>query len=117
MVDVVIAMVILSMFVGLISSLYYNMAYGNYSIRYDAMAAAYAVKIAEDTDKLSYDEVVTGLNYDLDEGYTATVQVEKYNQDDETKEDIIKTVTITINYNLMNTEKSYTLKKLKIKEL
>lgn len=116
MTDVVIAMVILSMFVGLISSLYYNIAYGNYSIRYDAMAVAYAVKIAENTDKLTYDEVVTGLNYELEEGYIATVEVENYNHDDETKEDVIKTVTITIDYSFMNTEKSYTLKKLKIKE-
>ena len=116
MADVVIAIVILCMFVGLISSLYYKIAYANSSIRYDAMAVAYAVRIAEDTDKLTYEEVVDGLTYDLQEGYTATVQVENYNEDDETKQDIIKTVTIKINYSFMNTEKSYTLKKLKIKE-
>ena len=122
MVDIIIAIVILSMFVGLIGSLYYNIAYSNNSVRMDATAAYYAIKIAEATDKMTYEEVEETLNetlkekYNLPENINATIQVEKYNEGDNTKLDIIKKLTIKVDYTFMNDSKSFELEKLKIKE-
>jgi len=122
MTDIIIAIVILSMFVGLIGSLYYNIAYSNNSIRMDATAVYYAIKIAEATDKMTYEEVEETLNetleekYNLPENINATIQVKKYNEDDNTKLDIIKKLTIKIDYTFMNDSKSFELEKLKIKE-
>lgn len=122
MTDIIIAIVILSMFVGLIGSLYYNIAYSNNSIRMDATAAYYAIKIAEATDKMTYEEVEESLNgtleekYNLPENFNASIQVENYNENDSEKLDIIKTVTIKIDYSFMKESKIYELKKLKIKE-
>ena len=122
MADIIISIVILSMFAGLIGSLYYNIAYSNNSIRMDATAVYYAIKIAEVTDKMNYEEVEESLNqtlkekYNLQENINATIQVEKYNKDDNTKLDIIKKLTIKIDYTFMNDSKSFELQKLKIKE-
>lgn len=122
MTDVILAMIILSLFVGVISSLYYKIVYYNNSIRMNAMAVHYAIRIAEDTDKMTYEEVEETLNenikanYDLPDSFTANITVKKYNEEDTSKQDIIKIVTIKIDYNFMNETKSYELKKLKIKE-
>ena len=122
--DVIIAMIILSLFVGVISSLFYQIVYHNNAIRYNAVAVNYAVKIAEDIDKMTYEEVVEeDLNESLQEtyGYGDNIQidikVEKYSDEDASKKDLIKIVTITVQYEYMNSNQSYELKKLKIKEI
>ena len=45
------------------------------------------------------------------------IQVEKYSDEDASKKDLIKIVTITVQYEYMNSNQSYELKKLKIKEI
>ena len=70
----------------------------------------------------TYEEVTETLNeniksnYNLPDSFTANITVKKYNEEDTSKQDIIKIVTIKIDYNFMNETKSYELKKLKIKE-
>ena len=122
--DVIIAMIILSLFVGVISSLFYQIVSHNNAIRYNAVAVNYAVKIAEDIDKMTYEEVVEeDLNESLQETYgygdniQIDIQVEKYSDEDASKKDLIKIVTITVQYEYMNSNQSYELKKLKIKEI
>ena len=121
-VDVIVSMLILCMFVGLISNLFYQIAYYNAFIRMNALAVNYAVTIAEDTDKMKYEEVEETLNetlkatYNLPETFNATIQVKKYSDEDTTKKDIIKIVTIKVEYTFMKENKSYEIKKLKIKE-
>ncbi len=120
--DVVIAMLILSLFVGTIGTLYYQIASYTAEIRMNAMAVHYAVKIAESTDKMQYEEVTETLNenisamYELPESMNANIKVEKYNQNDSSKQDIIKILTITIDYEFLGQTKNYTIRKLKIKE-
>ncbi len=122
MMDIVVAIIVLTLFVGVITSLYYQIAYYNASIRMNAMAVHYAVKIAESIDKMTYEEVTEELNedarttYDLPDLYQANIEIKKYSEEDPTKEDIIKKVTITINYQLLDENKTYVLRKLKIKE-
>ena len=120
--DVVIAISILSLFVGVIGTLYYQIASYTAEIRANAMAVHYAVQIAESTDKMLYEQVNEKLNnsididYSLPEGFSANIKVKKYNEDDATKQDIIKIVIITVNYEFLGQSKNYTIQKLKIKE-
>lgn len=122
--DLVIALIILSVFAGVIGNLLYQLAYNNASLRMSAIAADYAVKEAEYIDKIAYEDVqtlnekITQINgEDVLEAFTIKLYVENYNNADETKKDIIKKVTITVNYNILKDEKSYKIEKLKIKEM
>ena len=88
------------------------------------MAVNYAVIILEDTDRLPYAEVTTEnlMNnvqdrYYMSDNYTANIEVTNYSDIDSTKEDIIKIVKVTISYKLRDQEYSYTVQKLKIKEM
>lgn len=122
--DVVIALIILTIFTGVIGNLIYQIAYNNAALRVNAIAADYAVKEAEYIDKIAYEDVqtsnekITKINgEDVLDAFTVKLDVEDYKGNDETKQDIIKKVTITVNYNILKDEKSYKIEKLKIKEM
>ena len=122
--DVVIALIILTIFTGVIGNLIYQIAYNNAALRVNAIVADYAVKEAEYIDKIAYEDVqtsnekITKINgEDVLDAFTVKLDVEDYKGNDETKQDIIKKVTITVNYNILKDEKSYKIEKLKIKEM
>jgi len=123
MTDVIIAMLILIVFTGVLTNSFYRIYKHNLEIRMNAIAVDYAVKILENIDKISYEEVNNDLNntikedHNMNDNYTANLVIENYNKDDETKKDIIKIVTLTINYNVLEEEHTYRVKKLKIKEM
>lgn len=121
-VDLAVAVTILSMFVGVIGHLYYLIASSNIKIGLNAIATYYVVKIAEDIDKMPYNEVQNDLNttitnYDYPDIITMSLTVDEYNENDSTKENILKTVTIEAKYKVFNSEQIYKVKKLKIKEI
>lgn len=123
MIDVIIAIIILTLFVSIIGSLYYQILYYNRAIKMNAKAVSYAVTIAEYTDKIEYEDVKEDLlnenvkqKYGLEDGFEAKIKVENYSDIDQTKEDVIKIITITIDYEFLNETRSYEIKKLKIKE-
>ena len=122
--DVVIALIILTIFTGVIGNLIYQIAYNNAALRVNAIAVDYAVKEAEYIDKIAYEDVqtsnekITQINgEDVLDAFTVKLDVEDYKGNDETKQDIIKKVTITVNYNILKDEKRYKIEKLKIKEM
>ena len=122
--DVVIALIILTIFTGVIGNLIYQIAYNNAALRVNAIAADYAVIEAEYIDKIAYEDVqtsnekITQINGEnVLDAFTIKLDVEDYKANDETKQDIIKKVTITVNYNILKDEKSYKIEKLKIKEM
>lgn len=123
MTDVVIGMLILIIFTGILTSSFYKIYSYNLLIRMNAIAVDYTIKILEDIDKMKYDEVTEELNntlisnYNIVDKYKVSVKIENYNKDDNTKEDIIKIVTVDVKYNLNGDEKSYSVSKLKIKEM
>lgn len=123
MTDVIIAIVILCIFAGVVGNLYYQIVLNNNLIRFNAIAVYHVVRIAEDIDKMSYDDVTTQMNenikedYEIPEMFNINVKVENYNEIDKSKEDIIKIVTITAEYEVLGQKKQYEIKKLKIKEM
>lgn len=119
MADIIIAVIILIMFAGVICSFYYKIVYYNNSIKMNAKAVSYAITIAEDIDKILYEDVETDLlrdKYELADRFEAEVTVKKYKEINPSAEDIIKIVTITINYEFLNENKVYQIEKIKIKE-
>ena len=105
--DVVTGMIILTLFIGILTTTFYQIYKYNMAIRLNAVAVNYTIKILEDIDKMPYEEVINELNNSLKQNY---------NKDDASKEDIIKIVTITTNYNGVDGQEQYTVRKLKIKE-
>ena len=123
MTDVIMGVIILIMFTGILTTSFYNIYSHNISIRMSAIAVDYTIKILEDIDRMSYEEVTNNLNntlsekYDIKENYTINLDIENYNKNDETKQDIIKIVKVTVKYKVADQEEEYTVKKLKIKEM
>lgn len=123
MADVVIALLILIILSGVIGNILYQIAYNNAALRMNVIATDYAVKIAEYIDKIPYENVTNGMQITEINGeqiidkFNVSIEVENYNNDDSTKEDIIKKVIITVNYNILKETKNYKIQKLKIKEM
>ena len=130
--DVIIAITVLSLFVGLIGTLFYQIVYNNNLIKYNAIATHFAVRVAEDIDKIPYENITNQyLNnyisnatntdntkiYNLPEDFNINVNIRNYNENDNSKEDILKIATIEVSYRCFNEDFSYKLQKLKIKEL
>lgn len=120
--DVVTGMIILTLFIGILTTTFYQIYKYNMAIRLNAVAVNYTIKILEDIDKMPYEEVINELNnslkesYNIDDNYKVSLDIQNYNKDDASKEDIIKIVTITTNYNGVDGQEQYTVRKLKIKE-
>lgn len=121
--DVVVAMLIITLFTGILTTSFLNIYKNNISIRMNALAVNYAIKILEDIDKKTYEEVTNELNdsinqnYQLQQGYSASINIQNYNENDENKEDIIKIVTVNIKYKVIDTDEEYVVRKLKIREM
>ena len=121
--DVVIGMLILCLFVGVIGGLFYQIGLNSKIMESNAVATNYAIKIAEDIDKMAYDDVTNNLNstlltgYNIQDNFSVNIDVKNYNESDPSKEDIIKIVDITVNYNIFDRDETYKIKKLKIKEI
>lgn len=121
--DVVIAMLIIMLFTGILTTTFSGLYKNDIHIKMNAIAADYAIKILEDIDKMPYEEVDNTLNEEISKkyedykNYEAHLDIENYNKDDESKEDIIKIVKLTIKYKVIDSNEEYVVKKLKIKEM
>ena len=121
--DVVIAMLIIMLFTGILTTTFSGLYKNNIHIKMNAIAADYAIKILEDIDKMPYEEVDNTLNEEISKkyedykNYEAHLDIENYNKDDDSKEDIIKIVQLTIKYKVIDSNEEYVVKKLKIKEM
>lgn len=121
--DVIIGIVILTLFAGVISQLMYNIYKQSIEIQASAHANAYATMILEKVDEKSYEEI-DGQNFitklfnkgeiEIDGKYALEFTVEQLK---EFEKDIIKKVILKIKYNVNGQEKEITMSKLKIKEI
>lgn len=122
--DIVVSLVVLTLFAGVIASLFADVFFQNVSIRMNALATNYAIKILEDTDKMSYIDVTQEQmnknltnKYGISSNYNVTVKVENYSDMVSNKKDVIKIITVTVKYTLKDQPYTYTVKKLKIREM
>lgn len=121
--DAVVAMLIIMMFTGILTTTFSNLYKNNIHIKMNAVALDYAIKVLEDIDKIPYEEVNDNLNEEIStkygdyKNYEAHLEIENYNKNQENKEDIIKIITLTIKYKVIDSNEEYVIKKLKIKEM
>lgn len=121
--DLIIAMLIITIFVGLVSSLMYSVYYINIKTDLTSQMSTYAVQILEDIDKIAYEEVTPSLastykeKFSIPAGFNINIEVSNYGEGMENIEDIIKIVKLSISYNLRGEEQTFSVQRLKIKEI
>ena len=141
MVDVIIAIIIMAMFVGIVGNLYVKIATDNSKIKMNALATYYVVQIAEYIDKISYDDEFLEIGTRNDEtvqnalkgslksvfiGWTedimevnVIVKEPTYKNQEIEREDILKQIEIVAEYSVIGEEEKqkYTVFKTKVKEM
>ena len=133
--DAIVAILLLLLFVGIITSLMSNVFFESAKIKISSQQMDYATEIFEYVEKLRYEEVTENnlIQYvnnknveyvkagtsieEIDENvsYKIAIKVETYIPTDETlpKLDLIKTVTLTIENNLADESYMTTISKIK----
>lgn len=117
-IDIVIAVMIIIIFTGLISTFMYNLYRINLETLKNANANAYATIILEKVDEKAFEEVTDDFvdklihnnELKIDSAYTV-----EFSQ--KTENDLIKKVDLKIKYTVENSNKSIEISKLKIKEI
>lgn len=122
MYDLIIALVVFTMFVGFIGTMLGSTFEVQVDSQADEVAALYAIQVAEYIDKISFEQVETGIAdsiatyFEIPSGYTLTIDVSDYKPENET-ESYVKTVNINLKYNYNNEDKNFSVNRLKIKEI
>ena len=116
--DLLIACFIITLFVGIITTMMSSTFKVNAKTKLTSQMTLYAVQILEDIDKISYEDVQkkTGEDYkrqfSIPEGYDVSLNILDYG-----KQDVIKIVDLKISYILNGETNDFTVKRLKIKEM
>ena len=122
MTDLVAALIIFSIFTGIIGTLMYSSFKANLQIKLVATAGNYAIQILEDIDKISYDNVTDGMEnsyktkFGIPTGFDLSIEVSNYNEGT-SKEDLIKKVKLTITYGDTDNSEKLVMERLKVKEV
>lgn len=121
--DLIIAILLLSLFVTFLSSLMYSVYITNAKTNLTSQMATYAVQILEDIDKISYEEVNSALaqsyysKFNIPKGYNIDLQISNYGEGIGNVQDVIKIVNLTISYQIQDDTEQFSVEKLKIKEM
>ena len=128
-IDIALAVLIITIFMSVITSLYINLYTSNVEILRREQALGYAISILEKTDELYYNEVnnetfkvieesngeksIAGI--DIARGYDVNINIETYKPEDGDI-DVVKTINLTLSYEVGNKQKSIDFTKIKEKE-
>ena len=121
--DLIVALFIIILFVGIIGTTMYAALKNNANNSLTLQMTLYSVQILEDIDRISYEEAITktGEDYkkqfDIPKDYTVDLTFSDYGEDLTNIQDVIKIVNLNISYNFLGDNINYTIHKLKIKEL
>ena len=122
--DIIISIVILMLFTGLVASLFYNYYISNSKTTRASMACLCIIDTIENIHKMNYEDVTNeNVNMKIQElynnniipnQYKVTANIEKYNEieGNEEKEDIIKILTVNVQYSLNNKIENLSIKNL-----
>lgn len=127
-IDIAISLGIISITLAILAALYFNTYITNAEIERRTQAINYATQIFEKISEYYYSDVTqenftvtTNSNgreeiagIEIEKGYTISVNIEDYTNNDETN--VVKTVTVIVNYKIGNKDNKVELKKFKEKE-
>ena len=132
--DGLIAILVIILFTGIISTLLYNIYIANVSVKRITAANSYIIDLFEYSEKLSYEDVTEAnlINYfndkyydhnkkeakalsqdqETDAKYNVIINVEKLNETsgNQDKEDLVEEITLTVKYKLGNKNQEITMK-------
>ena len=116
-VDVSVAILIVAIFTGVIMAIFYNVSLSNEAIKRNATANNIIVAIMEEIQAESY-ENITGTyatSVAIPNGYDVTIEAVKYKdiKEDNTLEDIVKLITVTVVYNVNKKPETVEVRTLK----
>lgn len=112
--DVVVSVSIIVIFIGLITSLFYNFYLTTTAKNRNAIATTCLIDVIEEIKLMEYDEVennnlellIRTLEEDktIPDGYHVTANIQKYNEieGNEDKSDLIKILNVTVEYTLQD---------------
>ena len=128
-IDIALAVLIITIFMSVITSLYINLYTSNVEILRREQALGYAISILEKTDELYYNEVnnetfkvieesngeksIAGI--DIARGYDVNINIETYKPEDGDI-DVVKTINLTLSYEVGNKQRNIDFTKIKEKE-
>lgn len=130
-VELSVAVIIVTIFIGLIGALIFNVYLHTTSAARNSQATSYAVEILEKANQLYYDDTLlnTGtyttndtnrqiLGINIPQGYEVSLEVEKYNEQpgNTDKLDLIKILDVNVDYTVGNNSYNVNIKTLKVKE-
>ena len=122
--DIVVAIALIMIFVGIIASVFYNYYLTTTSRNRNAIATNCLVDVIEHFKKMNYEDITNeSISSELDKmkadgtissGYTVNVSFQKYNElpGNEQKQDIIKILTTNIQYAVGNKTEKIEIKTL-----
>lgn len=116
--DVIVAMLILTIFAGLICGTYTLIYKIQLQTKLSSQVAVYAIQILENTDKISYDEVTNGMEehyrteYNIPNTINLKMKVNNYNT-----QNTIKQIRLTISYEFQGETDELVMEKFKAKEI
>lgn len=122
--DIVVAVIIIILFVGLITTVFYNYYLSTAAKNRNAMATNCLIDVIENLKQINYDninaETVDSLLEQLIEdgsipkGYTVSAQIQKYNETEGNtdKLDLIKILKVKIEYTVSNKKEEFEMSTL-----
>lgn len=125
-IDLVIAIIVMSIFVGIITTLMTGIYKKSLEVQISSNAMAYATIILEKIDEKSFKEVqepdfIENLQESgevtIPKEYTIKLSLENPENASKDVSDVIKKATVTVSYKIRNEEKSISISKLKVKEI
>ena len=120
--DLVIALLIITLFVGIISTLMYKVYKIEIESKLMSQMVMYSVQILEDIDKISYEEVTSDLSnsynnkFSIPKGFKIDINVSNYLEETTNDQDLIKIVKLNISYDYLGEKEEFKVTRLKIKE-
>ena len=127
--DALVSILIMTIFIGVISTLCYNIYISASFTKRNSTATNYGISIMEYIDKISYKDVtyeklvqyintLEGASVDGNSPYRISIQIQKYKDtQDNIDKDLIKTINLEIRYNVGDSEKTVKFEKIKQEQI
>ncbi|MCI9246530.1 MAG: hypothetical protein HFJ30_05350 [Clostridia bacterium] len=116
--DVIIGMVILTIFAGTIAGSYLAIYKIQAQTQMTAVASLYGIQILENIDRIAYEDVKNGMEdnykqaYNISDKMDLKIEVSPYGT-----EDTLKMIRLTLTYEIAGNTEELVLEKLKVKEI
>lgn len=121
--DLIGAITVVILFVGVISAVMYNSHLLNLQIKVTEVAVGYSVEIMEYIDKVTYEEIDDNFinmiydEFEILDLYNIEIDITNYTEYNSSYDDLIKIVNVSISYEFEDRVEAIKIDKIKVKEI